>query len=687
MNATDNTVTWSIVNGTGQATINSSGLVTAIDNGTVTARATAHDGSGVFGTLVITISKQIVPVTGITVTGSGGATSITVDNGTLQLSEAVMPANATDKTVTWSIVNGTNLATISGAGLLTAVDNGSVTVRATANDGSGVYGSLVITITNQLVAVTGITVSTTGGISYINIDKGSLQLLAAVLPADASDKTITWSVVNGTGLATVSSSGLVTAIDNGTVTVRALANDGSGVYGTFVITISNQFLPVTGITVSGAGGATTISTNNGSLQLIAAVLPANATDKSVTWSLINGSGAATINTTGLITAVDNGIVTAVATANDGSGITGTLTITISNQLIPVTGITIMGAGGATIIATDKETLQLSAAISPVNATNKSITWALVSGAGKATVNSTGLVTAIDNGSVTVRATANDGSGVFSTMVVTISNQIIHVTGILVTGTGGATIITTINGTLQLITDVLPVNATDKTVTWTVLNSTGQASINSSGLVTAVSNGTVTARATANDGSGVIGNLIINISTSLIPVVSITVTGAGGLSSITTDKGTLQLSTAVLPANATDNSVTWSISNGASLANINSTGLVTAVADGIITARATANDGSGVYGTLIINISNQIVKVTGITVAGTGGISSITSDNGTLQLVETVLPVDATIKNVTWSVANITGQAVISPAGLVTALDNGTVEAMATANDGSSMVLF
>ena len=70
------TVTWSVVNGTGQATINSTGLVTAVSNGTVTARATANDGSGVVGSLVITISGQVIPVTGITVTGAGGSSVI-----------------------------------------------------------------------------------------------------------------------------------------------------------------------------------------------------------------------------------------------------------------------------------------------------------------------------------------------------------------------------------------------------------------------------------------------------------------------------------------------------------------------------------------------------------------------------------------------------------------------------------
>ena len=94
------------------------------------------------------------------------------------------------------------------------------------------------------------------------------------------------------------------------------------------------------------------------------VLPLNATNKTVTWSLINGSGQATISSTGLVTAVANGTVTAIATANDGSGVWGTLGITISNQAALVTSITVTGADGATIITTKDGTLQLSAAILP-----------------------------------------------------------------------------------------------------------------------------------------------------------------------------------------------------------------------------------------------------------------------------------------------------------------------------------
>ena len=684
-NATNKNVTWSVLNGSGQASITPTGVVTAVDNGTVTAKATANDGSDVYGTLIITISNQIIKVTGITVLGAGGATSITTDNGFLQLTETILPVNATDKTVTWSIVNNTGQATINSSGLVTALDNGTVTARASANDGSDIYGTILITISNQVVQVTGITVGGAGGSTSINTDDGTIQLSVEVLPVDATNKTVTWSISSGTGLATINATtGLVKAADNGTITVRATANDGSGVYGTMVITISNQIVPVTGVIVTGAGGANTILTNNGSLQMSAEVLPFNATDKTVTWSISSGAGLATINTTGLIIASDNGNITVRATANDGTGIYGSLVITISNQIIPVTGINVTGAGGSTTITTDNGTLQLSAEVLPVNSSNKNVTWSLVSGTDKATISATGLVTAVDNGTVTARAASNDGSGVYSTMVITISNQIVSVTNINITGAGGARIITTENGTLQLSASILPANATDKTVIWTLVNGTGQATVSSTGLVTAISNGTVTASATANDGSGIFSTLVITINTSLIPVTDITVTAEGGIAAIDIDNGSVQLSEAILPADATDKTVTWSLINGTGRATINPAGLVMAVDNGNVTAIATANDGSGVFGTLDLTISNQIVHVTDISVSGEGGASAITVDNGSLQMIAAVLPANATDNTIIWSIVNGTGQAVINSSGMVTAVDNGTVIVTATANDGSAI---
>ena len=97
-------------------------------------------------TFLLTTTYNVCWVTSIVVTGTGNVTTV-ADGATLQMLAAVLPVNATDATVTWSVVNGTGTATISVGGLLTATAPGTVTVIATANDASGVTGLLVITIT------------------------------------------------------------------------------------------------------------------------------------------------------------------------------------------------------------------------------------------------------------------------------------------------------------------------------------------------------------------------------------------------------------------------------------------------------------------------------------------------------------------------------------------------------------
>lgn len=96
--------------------------------------------------------------------------------------------------------------------------------------------------------------------------------------------------------------------------------------------ISPYKKPVVSITIEGAGGAKTISTENGKLQLFANVLPDDAFDKTVTWSIKTGNDLASVNSvSGLVTSLRNGIVTIYAVANDGSGVSGSYSITISNQ--------------------------------------------------------------------------------------------------------------------------------------------------------------------------------------------------------------------------------------------------------------------------------------------------------------------------------------------------------------------
>lgn len=94
-----------------------------------------------------------------------------------------------------------------------------------------------------------------------------------------------------------------------------------------------QDIVVTSLVVSGTNNATTITTKDGTLQLLVAVSPTDATNKEVIWSLDN-SNVASISKSGLLTALSNGTVTAQATSVSAPSISGSLTIKISNQLVP-----------------------------------------------------------------------------------------------------------------------------------------------------------------------------------------------------------------------------------------------------------------------------------------------------------------------------------------------------------------
>ena len=187
------------------------------------------------------IPTPTIPVALITVNSIDGINAITANGGTLQMQAAVLPVSATNKTVTWS-ASPSSIADISNNGLLTAKANGTVVVTAKANDDSDIYGETSITISGQPQSVTSITVSGAEGATTITTPRGTLQMLAEVLPEDAVNKTVRWSVTPTPGIADISNTGLLTATGNGRVTVRATANDGSEKYGLTNITISGQML-------------------------------------------------------------------------------------------------------------------------------------------------------------------------------------------------------------------------------------------------------------------------------------------------------------------------------------------------------------------------------------------------------------------------------------------------------------
>ncbi|MDR0865506.1 MAG: Ig-like domain-containing protein [Candidatus Symbiothrix sp.] len=208
--AANKAVTWESSN-TAVATVNASGLVTAVGNGSATITVTTADGNKT-ATCDVTVA---VAVTGVTVNPTSKAfTTLT----TQQLTATVLPATAANKAVTWKSSN-TAVATVNASGLVTAVGNGSATITVTTTDGSKT-ATCDVTVA---VAVTGVTVDPTSATLRVGATK---QLTETVAPTTAANKAVTWQS-NNTGVATVSTSGLVTALAIGSATITVTTTDGA----------------------------------------------------------------------------------------------------------------------------------------------------------------------------------------------------------------------------------------------------------------------------------------------------------------------------------------------------------------------------------------------------------------------------------------------------------------------------
>ncbi len=155
-----------------------------------------------------------VKVESVTVTGAQQV----VAGKTSQYTASVLPAEAENKAVTWSVTNGTGSATIDGNGLLTAQTAGSVTVVAAAKDGSEKTGSLDVTI------VAAGTITVTG---ESEVPAGEEATYQASYTGNANAE-FTWSVTPGTGSAEIDQNGVLTAGTAGTVEVVATTDGQSG---------------------------------------------------------------------------------------------------------------------------------------------------------------------------------------------------------------------------------------------------------------------------------------------------------------------------------------------------------------------------------------------------------------------------------------------------------------------------
>ena len=296
------------------ASVNSTGLVTAIAAGTATITATAQDGTKKSGSVTVTVNPRLIE----SITIAGGNFSL-LKNETRTLTALItpdLPADAGNQNVTWSSSND-SVARVNSVGLVTAVAEGTATITATAQDGTGKADSVIVTVNPRLIE----NITIAGG-NFSLLKNETRTLTALITPANASNKRIQWES-NATGVATVNSAGLVTAIGEGTATITATAADGSEKFGSVTVTVKMAIL-VESVTIDNKQNFSLVA--GWDRILTVTVLPANTTSR-VDWSSSN-TNVATVNG-GVVTALAAGTATITIAAVDSSGKSDSVTVTVT----------------------------------------------------------------------------------------------------------------------------------------------------------------------------------------------------------------------------------------------------------------------------------------------------------------------------------------------------------------------
>ena len=238
-----------------------------------------------------------------------------------------------------TIGKGESLNIPSGASL-TIPDGTTLTVN-----GGELTGNIP---TNGVVyKVTGVTLSET----TLTLEVGDTAILAATVePDEASNKNVTWES-SDSSVATVDTSGKVTAVSAGTATITVTTADG-GKTATCVVTVTAATVPVTGVTLSQTQASLYYNRTPNTLTLTATVAPDNATNQAVTWTSSDSTVAA-VDQNGVVTALARGTAVITATAADGRGASASCTVTVSSYLPPANPnyrITVEATQGGTVTA-------------------------------------------------------------------------------------------------------------------------------------------------------------------------------------------------------------------------------------------------------------------------------------------------------------------------------------------------
>ncbi|MBQ6497880.1 MAG: Ig-like domain-containing protein [Bacilli bacterium] len=620
------TVTWYSYD-TSVAIVNQNGVVTAVGEGSTTILVTTGNESATSCT--VSVGEAGVSVTGVSLNKEYLELN---PGGSETLIATVTPSDATDKTLIWDSSN-TSVATVNQSGLVTAVGEGLTVITATAVN--GVEGYCVVEV--EYPEVETLTLNKT----ELNLVAGETDTLSyTVTPTGANPGVVDW-FSGDQNVATVED-GVVTAVGAGTTYVNVTIEN--GLTATCIVNVTAAYVPVIDIYLNKTTTGIVVGETD---ELIATILPENATDQTIRW-ISSNENVATVED-GIVTAHTVG--TAVITAKASNGMEDTCTVTVTSAEIPVQSVS-LNKTSVSLIAGESDILV--ATINPSNATNTNLIW-MTSNANVVGVDNTGRITANDVGTATITVQSSNNKTATCTVTVT-ENLPVNIT------LNKAFTNIEVGSSETLIATITPSNASNKTISWDSSNE--NVATVEDGVVTAISAGTTTITATTIN--GLEASCEITVTEPIIEVASIEL----NKTTLTLNEGESDTLVATIkPNNATNKEVLW----------VSSEEDIVTVEDGVVTA---VNAGTALVTAITVNGKTAVCEVTVI-----APVTNISINKNELNLIEgqsetlyaIIEPENATDKTVRWTSSDET-VARVNDEGKVTAVGVGEATITATASN-------
>ena len=558
-------VTWKSSN-TKVATVDNSGNVTAVGNGTCKITATTTDGYSSSGSSDVTVDIK--------------AESINLDKTSLdftnlgvneKLKADVSPSFSTiNRPVKWSS-SDTNVAKVDNDGNVTPVGNGTCKITATTTDGTNKTASCDVKVDIKAESIN-FNIS-----SYKITDLAQTpSFTAKILPENTANKKVIWKS-SDTSIATANpSTGVIKAVSNGTCKITATTTDGTNLSASMDIIVD-----IKANSVALDKTSMQITSKNSINKLVATVTPSQASQK-VAWSSSNGK-IATVDSKGRVKAVSNGKCKIIATTTDGTNRTASCDVTVDIKF--VTGISF--DFNSYTITNVNQTPVFRPNITPSDAEDKNVRWSS-SNTKVATVSSSGVIKAAGNGTCKITATTTDGTNLSASFNITVNIKATKIT------LDKTKIELTTGKETEKITSSIEPSIANKAVKYTSSN-TSIATVSSDGVVTAVGSGTCRIIATTTDGSKVTAScdVTVNIKTTGMKLDK---------TNYTFNKAeTIKINPVITPSKASKK-LTWTSSN-TKVAIVSSDGKVTPVGKGTCKITATTTDGTNL--SAICNITSNV----------------------------------------------------------------------------------